>query len=184
MARNVVNAFNPVWGPDRDTIHLWVQFEEIDDALPFTAQRTDPENHGRQLYQDAVAGRYGPIAPCPLSELDQLNKGREWSVNEVDRKAKILKDQTSIHDILHQEKYREAMAIKDDLSPSQSDYPLLSIDGSDLEKNAQDVITIHKQALVTIAKIELTRKEAIRQLNAAVSLDQLHKFFNSIAWPD
>lgn len=30
--------------------------------IPFTASPDDPEEHGRQIYHNAVSGIYGPIA--------------------------------------------------------------------------------------------------------------------------
>jgi len=40
--------------------------------LPFTADSTDVEAHGRQIFADLVAGKYGPIAEyIPLPEAVQ-----------------------------------------------------------------------------------------------------------------
>jgi hypothetical protein len=33
------------------------------DGMQFTAMPTDPEDHGRQIYANAVAGLYGAVAP-------------------------------------------------------------------------------------------------------------------------
>lgn len=32
--------------------------------IPFTASPDDPEEHGRDIYQRAVSGEFGPVAEC------------------------------------------------------------------------------------------------------------------------
>jgi hypothetical protein len=45
------------------SISLEVQFEEYGDIwLPFTAMPTDPEAHGKDIYERAVLGEFGDIA--------------------------------------------------------------------------------------------------------------------------
>jgi hypothetical protein len=57
-------AKDPVWANAENTaIFLIVKFYEIPEELPFTAMPTDPEPWGVELYNNAVAGDYGPIAP-------------------------------------------------------------------------------------------------------------------------
>lgn len=38
--------------------------------IPFTASPDDIEAHGRQLHAEALAGKFGPIAPAPADESD------------------------------------------------------------------------------------------------------------------
>jgi hypothetical protein len=45
----------------QDTIDLIVKWEHFSEEHPFTASLSDPENHGKKLFQDAVAGKYGEI---------------------------------------------------------------------------------------------------------------------------
>lgn len=40
------------------------------EILPFTASANDPEQHGRLIFADIVAGKYGPIAE---PESDTIN---------------------------------------------------------------------------------------------------------------
>jgi len=50
------------WGnAERTTILMTVNFDLIGEA-PFSASATDTAEHGVQLYKDAVAGKFGPIA--------------------------------------------------------------------------------------------------------------------------
>lgn len=70
MKLNILNVREPqynVFG----SVDLLVTFEGIGE-VPFTATDTDPEPHGRELYQNAINGDYGPIAayepPPPPSE--------------------------------------------------------------------------------------------------------------------
>jgi hypothetical protein len=44
-------------------IQMTVQFGHLLQPALFVAMGSDPEQHGRQLYADAIAGKYGPIAP-------------------------------------------------------------------------------------------------------------------------
>jgi len=44
-------------------IDLIVKFIEIDDELPFTATPFDVEPYGVELYNNAIAGQYGEVAP-------------------------------------------------------------------------------------------------------------------------
>ena len=46
-----------------NAINCMVKFVEFPDPLPFTAASYDPEEYGRELYYQLVAGVYGPVAP-------------------------------------------------------------------------------------------------------------------------
>jgi len=61
----VENVRTPVWGNAAQTsIVCMVKFAGMSDELPFSADPTDPEPHGRALYQDLISGRWGDIGPC------------------------------------------------------------------------------------------------------------------------
>ena len=66
----LLGAKNPVWGDkDKESILLECKFghyesigvTENDGYLPFTAKPTDPEEHGRLIFEKAKAGDYGTI---------------------------------------------------------------------------------------------------------------------------
>lgn len=65
-------AKNPVYScPNNSTIALTVKFAEIDEELPFGATPYDPMPYGVELYNRAVAGEFGPIAPFVEPEVQQ-----------------------------------------------------------------------------------------------------------------
>ena len=43
-------------------ISLMVKFAEFNEELPFGATNHDPHDHGRDLFERAEAGEFGPIA--------------------------------------------------------------------------------------------------------------------------
>lgn len=69
-------AKNPVWANAEHTmIDLIVKFKHINQELAFTAVPDDSEAHGREIFADAVAGEYGPVAeyvPEPIPEPESL----------------------------------------------------------------------------------------------------------------
>jgi hypothetical protein len=70
-------AKDPVYGStDGQHIYLTVKFYEFSEELPFGATPYDPEPYGVELYNNAIAGLYGPIAPYvppppPIPPTDQ-----------------------------------------------------------------------------------------------------------------
>lgn len=57
------SARDPSWANQEKTrIDLLVSFQGIGE-VPFTASQFDAESHGRLLWENAVAGEYGVIAP-------------------------------------------------------------------------------------------------------------------------
>ena len=66
-------AKNPVYSDaDGQTIDLIVKFYEMASEMSFGATPFDPMPYGVELYNNAVAGLYGPIAPyVPPPESEQ-----------------------------------------------------------------------------------------------------------------
>lgn len=63
---------------DRQHINCKVKFAEFNEVHPFTASITDPEDHGVSIYNEIVAGKYGPIGdyvPPPPPTTEQLWRG-------------------------------------------------------------------------------------------------------------
>lgn len=57
-------AKDPVYGSvDGQIIDLTVKFVEFSNEMPFGATPYDPMPYGAELYNRAVAGEFGPIAP-------------------------------------------------------------------------------------------------------------------------
>ncbi|HCL5313253.1 TPA: hypothetical protein N2G38_005689, partial [Salmonella enterica] len=54
----IISARNGVY-TENGNIDSEVHFEGFDDFIPFTSSPDDSEEHGRQLYADLKAGKYG-----------------------------------------------------------------------------------------------------------------------------
>jgi len=65
-------AKDPIYASeDGRTIKLTVKFAEFAEEMPFGATPDDPMAYGVELYNRAIAGEFGPIAPfvpLPTSE--------------------------------------------------------------------------------------------------------------------
>lgn len=64
MNASLTSLVNPVWANEEhtliDCIITTSQFG--DEQLPFTADKNDVEQHGREMFSALVSGNYGPIA--------------------------------------------------------------------------------------------------------------------------
>lgn len=64
MKIEILGASAPVWGNEEKTvINLQVRFSHLDGEVPFTADRTDQAEHGRELWSRAAFLEFGPIGP-------------------------------------------------------------------------------------------------------------------------
>ncbi|ENP3189683.1 DUF4376 domain-containing protein [Salmonella enterica] len=71
---NIFAAKNGVY-TESGLINCLVHFEGFADFIPFTASPDVPEEHGRQLYADLKAGKYGPVTPFTVTpEMIQVAK--------------------------------------------------------------------------------------------------------------
>lgn len=68
----IESATNPVYSSE-DGLHveLQVKFAEFKEVLPFGATPYDPMPYGIELYNRALAGEFGPIAPFVAPEVTQ-----------------------------------------------------------------------------------------------------------------
>ena len=58
------SAHSPAYASeDGSCISLMVKFAEFNEELPFGATNHDPHEHGRNIYERAIAGEFGDIAP-------------------------------------------------------------------------------------------------------------------------
>lgn len=83
---------NPRWANAQHTL-IDIEIEHPEYGwLPFTANPNDVEEHGRQLYAEAVAGQFGPVAEyvAPVAsvadnklEAESRLQATDW-VNEPD----------------------------------------------------------------------------------------------------
>jgi hypothetical protein len=71
-------AKDPVYGNAEGTnIQLIVKWEEFNEEMPFGATSYDSMPHGVNLYNRALAGEFGAIAPCPPLPLVSANNQPE-----------------------------------------------------------------------------------------------------------
>lgn len=60
----VESLSNPQYtNAEGNSIYCIVKFAHLSESVPFAATSYDPESYGVQIYNDCVAGVYGPIAP-------------------------------------------------------------------------------------------------------------------------
>jgi hypothetical protein len=63
----IKSATNPIYANAQGTcIQLQVKFEEFDEIMPFAATSYDSMPYGVELYNRALSGEFGEIAPMPV----------------------------------------------------------------------------------------------------------------------
>jgi len=78
------SAHSPAYAAeDGSCISLMVKFAEFNEELPFGATPHDPHDHGRNIYERAVAGEFGEIVPfvAPSTESGQNQPSTQGSQN-------------------------------------------------------------------------------------------------------
>lgn len=77
----ITSARAPRWDDAENTaLSLLVIFEELKDVgeMPYTAHANDSEAHCRQLFERAVAGEFGTIAPFVPRVLTEEQVRAQW----------------------------------------------------------------------------------------------------------
>ena len=102
MPLTLISARAPSWANAEHTvINLFVKFEETAEQfgeLEFTATPDDVEPHGRDIFQRAKAGEFGPVAPYIVTpERAQLlvqarNITANAKITELQSEVNILQD--------------------------------------------------------------------------------------------
>jgi hypothetical protein len=68
----IESATNPVYGTSDGTcVVLQVKFEEFNEVMTFGATPFDPMPYGVELYNRALAGEFGAIAPYDGPKIEQ-----------------------------------------------------------------------------------------------------------------
>ncbi|MEE5118070.1 phage tail protein [Pseudomonas alliivorans] len=105
----VISARDPRWADLAHTaIEMWVLFEEFKDTygeVPFGASPKDPEPHGVDLFNRAVAGEFGPVLePTEQTILAQVTNQRDAlsstatvRINELVATLDMLQDAISMN---------------------------------------------------------------------------------------
>lgn len=61
------HVINPIYASaDKKSIACEVTFSHLSNPVPFVAMADDPEPHGRQLFADLTAEKFGAVAPFAL----------------------------------------------------------------------------------------------------------------------
>lgn len=64
MHSTLISLTNPIWvNAEHTSIDCTITTSQFgDEKLPFTANQNDVESHGRAIFADIVAGKYGAVA--------------------------------------------------------------------------------------------------------------------------
>lgn len=62
----IIAAKNGVY-TESGMIDALIHFEGFDDFVPFTASPDDTEDHGKEIFAELKAGKYGPVAPFTVT---------------------------------------------------------------------------------------------------------------------
>ena len=98
MVVKIVRTVNDVRNPkyinaEQNLIDCEVDFDELDENyVPFTANPNDIEIHGKQIYADCVAGKYGTVAAFDSVAFEANKKAHEDAIKEADDKYKASLD--------------------------------------------------------------------------------------------
>lgn len=81
MQSTLTSVSNPVWANVEHTmIDCEITTSQFgDEILPFTASQNDVEPHGRAIFADLVAGKYGAIAEyvAPPEPVQPVTEGTQ-----------------------------------------------------------------------------------------------------------
>lgn len=70
----LLSAKNPKWmNKEKTLIDLVVRFEEMNEEIPFTANKNDVEEHGRNIFEMCAAGQFGRIQDYTPPTREQLS---------------------------------------------------------------------------------------------------------------
>lgn len=77
----ITSVLNPRWSNvEQTTIDCEITTSQLgDEVLPFTASLNDVEAHGRAIFADIIAGKYGPIAEyvAPSEQVQPVVEGAQ-----------------------------------------------------------------------------------------------------------
>lgn len=124
----IIQASNPIWAnAEKTAINLMVVVDAFpDQQLPFTAMPTDTEAHGRELFAEAQAGKFGPVADFvpyvkPVEQIEaEARQQRNQLLMESD--SFVLPDRWAALTSAQQENWAQyRQALRD--VPEQSGFP-------------------------------------------------------------
>lgn len=84
----IINVRAPVWvDSKKNSIRVEVMFEGLREWTPFCATVGDGSEHGKKLWEECVAGKYGPVSENYLITDQQI---AEYRVESLNRKRSEL----------------------------------------------------------------------------------------------
>ncbi|RMT82239.1 phage tail protein [Pseudomonas viridiflava] len=122
----VISVRDPRWADLAHTaISMWVLFEEFKDTygeVPFGASPKDPEPHGVDLYNRAVAGEFGPVLEPTeetivgqvMSQRDALSGSATARINALVTELDMLQDAIAMN-LATEKQVKSVPAIKAEL---------------------------------------------------------------------
>ncbi|WP_166304332.1 hypothetical protein [Bradyrhizobium sp. 2S1] len=191
MALTIVSASEPVWANAEHTmIDLTVRFAELG-SVPFLATKDDTEPHGKILFERAVAGAYGAVAPYPKSSAQDLADYKTSLMAKVDAKAEQIRGTYltigSGQAMVYQRKGEEVARLANDPDPDPANYPILSatvgIEGATIQEVAALVNATQEAWVKIAAAIETARLGGKAAIDAATSVQAANEAFDAIKWP-
>ncbi len=88
----IVEAKNPQWvNVEKTRLDMDVQFTEFEEYVPFSASDNADTEHGLALYQRAINGNFGAIAPYVEPVTDAADVETVWQTAELEKVETILK---------------------------------------------------------------------------------------------
>lgn len=106
----VIEAKNPR-RVDDDSILMDVLFAHIGEFIPFNASKNDTLDHGKRLYEDALRGIFGAVAPVDVDQRQRtaelvVTKGVIDSLNAIKTELSALRDADELGVITSSESVR------------------------------------------------------------------------------
>lgn len=115
MIPAIIDAKNPRYiAPDAIDIDVkWTSSNG--EYIPFTASSTDPEPHGRMLFEQAKNGKFGAVTPLDeksyLERLSHIDK--TLRLREIERAIKPLRDEALAGTITDPDRERLARLVQE-----------------------------------------------------------------------
>ena len=94
IIRTVNNVRNPKWNNAEHTqLNCEVDFNELDEVyVKFTADPNDTEEHGKKIYADCVAEKYGTVAEFDSVAFEAQREADRVAKEEADAKYQASLD--------------------------------------------------------------------------------------------
>lgn len=187
----VLNAKNPIWGDAEHTyITLEVQFEELADLgfIPFGANPIDVESHGVEIFNDAVAGKYGTVVEFTLPVMHVENIIANI-VSKINNKRDELESSGFVYNgKIFQSNQLSVIRINNTAlvaitAGSNFTIKWTAADNSEMEMNAQQILEFQKALVVHADQLHEYAKSLKTLVSAAATVDEVNSVDIETGWP-